>query len=376
MKESLSMRKLKKGDEITSPQTKNRYRIKALLGEGGFGCAYRASAKIGLRRSAKEVCLKMTDDQASWHRESYFGELMKRNKRVIEMYDSFVLTPKTPRGKLNYCTVFELAENGDLLSYLERTKKGWTVKRIKREVDALLQMLDQLHGGSATHRDITPMNIFVCGNGVLKLGDFGIAQHELSSFLRTVDAYNPWFIPPRFFERSHPHWEPVDDTYQMGHVIAMLVSGQAEEKITLRSVDKLNCNKELRAIIKRAIGPRKQRFVDAYEMLQALKGRRDPVKISLCSLKNKKVVFTGKLSITHFDTQILVLQAGGTIRKKMSPNVDVLVLGKRSPLFKKGHKGCKLLEAEKLIKEGRKIHIIGEREFRRLVRKKSIRAKR
>jgi serine/threonine protein kinase len=285
------------------------------------------------------------------------------------MYDSFVLFPKTPRGKLHFCTVFELAGHGDLVSYLERTQRGWTETRIKREVGALLHMLDQLHGGNATHRDITPMNIFVCRSGILKLGDFGIAQHELDGFLTTIEAYNHWFIPPRFFERSHPHWEPGDDTYQMGHVIAMLVSGQAEEKITLRSVDKLTCNKNLKAIIKRAIGPRKQRFADAYDMLQALQGKRDPVKISLQSFNNKKVVFTGKLSISRFDAQVLVLQAGATIGKKMGPNVDVLVIGKRSPRFKKGHKSSKLLDAEKLIKKGRKIHIIGEREFRRLIRK-------
>ena len=61
--------------------------------------------------------------------------------------------------------MLELAEHGTVADYLKRTGKPWTEARAKREIMALLRVLDQLHGGSATHRDITPFNIFVCKNG-------------------------------------------------------------------------------------------------------------------------------------------------------------------------------------------------------------------
>jgi serine/threonine protein kinase len=365
------MGKLTEGETIRSSQKNNQYKIRGVLGEGGFGCAYRAEATVDGSRLADDVCLKITKDLTSWHRESYFGELLQGKKRAIEMRESFVLAPKKPRrGQIHYCIVQELAEHGDLLTYLNETRKAWEKKRVKREVGALLKLLDELHGGSATHRDITPMNIFVCRNGRLKLGDFGIARHELAGSLRTITAFNPWFAPTKMLDRVHPRWEACDDVYQMGHLMAMLLSGEVEEKLTIRSVSRLECDEQTKDVIKRAIGPRKDRYVDAYEMLEALEGKEGDAKPPLRSVKGKKVVFTGRLSIKRFDAEVLALQAGGTVRRKMSPTVNILVQGGRSRLYKKGHKGRKLLEAERLIKKGRKIYIIGEREFRQLVRKK------
>lgn len=364
------MRKLKTGEVIKSTQKKNAYKIGDRLGEGGFGCAYRATAVMGGRKWANDVCLKITDDQASWHRESYFGELLSKNRRVIEMYESFVLAPRTSRSRMLYCIALELAQHGDLLTYLEKTGLPWKTERVKREIGGLLKVLDQLHGGSATHRDITPMNIFVCGGGILKLGDFGIARHELAGTRATVTALNWWFAPPGVLGKIHPHWEACDDVYQMGQLMGMLLWGDTENRITIGIVNKLDCDKETKAIIKCAIGPRKDRYADAFEMLQDVEGKAEDKRPALRSIKGKKVVFTGRLSIKRFDAKVLVLQAGGTVRKEVTPTVNVIVQGGRSPLYKKGHKGRKLLDAQKLIKQGRKIYIIGEPKFRRLVRKR------
>src|SRR5690606_18180348 len=157
--------KLAKGRIVKSPVTERRYRIGKVIGTGGYGKAYRA---LDLTNRAA-VCLKYTFDQLSWHRESYFGELLRRNPRVIQIYDSFPVMAKSGRGRIRYCLVLELAEHGTVADYLKLTGKPWSEARAKREIMALLRVLDQLHGGSATHRDITPFNIFVCKSGVLKL---------------------------------------------------------------------------------------------------------------------------------------------------------------------------------------------------------------
>jgi NAD-dependent DNA ligase len=212
------------------------------------------------------------------------------------------------------------------------------------------------------------MNIFVCGKGTLKLGDFGIARHQLADGPMTIDAFNPGFVTRGFLNDRHRHWLAVDDVYQMGQLLAMLLRGSAEEIVTPPMVNSLSCDERLKLVLRRAIGPRKKRYADAFEMLQALDGDQVSAETQLRSLKDKTVVFTGPLSITRFDAEVLVLQAGGKVASEVTSCVEVVVQGGRSPHYKGGHKGRKLAAAEKLIKAGHKIHIIGEAEFRRLAR--------
>src|SRR5438128_1486935 len=116
-----AMRKIKAGTIIGSPVTGSRYRVAELLGEGGFGCAYRLHRLDAKERSIEELCLKVTLDPEGWHREAYFGELLKPCDRAIRMYESFPLFPPKKQQDIRYCLVFELAECGTILDYLDST---------------------------------------------------------------------------------------------------------------------------------------------------------------------------------------------------------------------------------------------------------------
>lgn len=365
------MTRLRTSRIITSPMTGIRYRIGPVLGEGGFGRAYRAHELSRSGRPVQEVCLKTTHDQASWHREAYFGELFQSSRRVIRLYDSFPLAmgKSVGRNQMIYCLVLELAEGGTIADYLAKTTTPWPEARAKREIGALLRLLDQLHGGGATHRDITPMNIFVTGRGTLKLGDFGIARHEVAGNRVSVDAFNPAFVTRGHLAEVHRHWLAVDDVFQMGQLLAMLLRGDADRKVTLTMVNHLQCDERIKAIVKRAIGPRSKRYADAYEMLEALEGGDDPPPTRIASLAGKTVAFTGHLSLKRFDAEVMVLQAGGEVARAVTRSVDVLVQGGRSRAYKSGRKGVKALQAQRLIEQGHPLVIIGEQEFRRLARK-------
>lgn len=363
---------LKTNRIVTSPVTGNRYKIGEFLGEGGFGRAYRAYQLNRRGRPVEEVCLKTTVDQASWHRESYFGELFRHSRRVIQLLDSFPMASHVSGRGMIYCLALELADGGNIADYLRRTDKAWSEARAKREIIALLKTLDQLHAGGATHRDLTPMNVFVCGRGVLKLGDFGIARHQVAGKLITIDAFNPQFVSRGFIEQEHRRWVAADDVFQMGQLLAMLLRGDPTTRVTLSTVNELDCEPALKAIIKRAIGPRSKRYEDAYEMLQALEGDAEALHSDVPSLHGRTVVFSGPLSIRRFDAEIMVLQAGGRVAENVSRKVDVLVQGGRSPKQKEGRLSVKLLQAKRLIEQGQRLHIIGEREFRKLVRQSPV----
>ena len=355
------MVKLAKGRIIRSPFTDRRYRIGHVIGTGGYGKAYWA---VDLTHRA-DVCLKYTFDQLSWHRESYFGELLRGNPRVIQIYDSFPVMPKSGRGRIRYCLVLELAEHGTVADYLKRTGKPWTEARAKREIMALLRVLDQLHGGSATHRDITPFNIFVCKNGILKLGDFGIARHELAGRATKPDAFNPDYVTRGVIDAEHRAWAAVDDVFQMGQLLSMLLLGRPRDKVTLTELRQSDISPELKAVIRRAIGPRSRRFPDAWEMLQALRGEPMTSPSRLKTLSGKHIVFAGPLTISRFDAEVLALGAGAEVASRVTRSTDVLVQGKRT---REGQRSTKIIDAERLIRQGRRIDVIGEIEFRRLVR--------
>lgn len=365
------MKRFKSGNIVTSPVSGRSYELQEVLGEGGFGSAYRAWELNRRGKRYDEVCIKASFDQTSWHRESYFGELLSRSKRAIQMLDTFPLAPRG-KGRVVFCLVLELAEHGTIVDYLEQTGRPWQEKRAVREITALLKLLEQLHGGSATHRDLTPMNVFVTGKGTLKLGDFGIARHDLAGAPMTVDAFNPAFVTQGFRTDEHRYWRAVDDVFQMGQLLGMLLRGEDPElQLTPKDVKQLEISDALKQVLARAVGPRKKRYQDAYELLQALQGEPEPEPIKLRSLKGKTVVFTGPLSIPRFDAEVLVRQAGGDLAARVTKGVDVVVQGGRSPNYRSGHKGTKLVKVEALRKKGQKIAILSEAQFRRLTRPKA-----
>jgi hypothetical protein len=362
---------LRKGRVLESPVTGKKYEIVSTLGEGGFGQAYRASEYAG-KKVIQEVCLKITKDQQTWHRESYFGDLLRGNRRVIQLAENFPLAT-TMEGKkgMHYCTVFELAPHGSLEGYMKEFGEPFDEDRAKREVSALLRTLQELHGASAIHRDLTPANVLVCKGGTLKLADFGIAGHALAGKPVAGDAFNPYFVTRGFADFGHRHWRTSDDVYQMGQILAMLLLGDAARPVTLKQVHKFDCSDKLKDVVRRCIGPRAKRYESAYEMLEAIAGKEAGPAGGVTSLRDKNVVFTGPLSISRSDAEILVLQSGGVVGRSITKDTDVVVQGGRSQNYKAGHKGGKLLSVEKLNKTGADIRIIGEAEFRVLARRVS-----
>jgi serine/threonine protein kinase len=341
--------------------------VAELLGQGGFGSVYRVQRLDAKQRPAEELCVKVTVDPESWHREAYFGELLKPFDRAIRMYESFPLFPPKKGRDIRYCLVFELAECGTIRDYLEWTRRPWSAKRATHEIVALLKLLDRLHGAGALHRDITPMNVFVCRNRLLKLGDFGIAKIVLAGQQATASAFNPWFVSIRMAQGAQRYWLASDDVYQMGQLLAMLLRGDPNNLIEEQHVEELGCDDELRRIIAKAIGPRKSRYESACELLRALQGDRDAAGPGVASLVGKTVVFTGPLRLKRFDAAVLVRQAGGLVSDEVNERVDVLVQGGRSPHYSNGHKGKKLCKAEALIRQGHPVSILSETEFLRLL---------
>src|SRR6187397_2746629 len=159
------------GQVVESPETHLQYRIEKLLGEGGFGQVY-LSRRLGRSDSVPEtVCIKVSARIDGWLREAYFGQLLDGHPRAIRVFDAF---PLVAGGRVLYCLALEYARHGDLSIFLRNAARGWPEATVRREIAGILEVLGKLHRGQMLHRDLTPLNVFVCEGPSLKLGDFGI----------------------------------------------------------------------------------------------------------------------------------------------------------------------------------------------------------
>src|SRR5262249_10943247 len=156
-----------------------------------------------------------------WLREAYFGQLLDGHPRAIRVYDAFPLIH--PDGRVLYCLALEYAMHGDLSLFLRRSGKDWAESVVRRGIAGILQVLGKLHRGQMLHRDLTPMNVFVCEPRRLKLGDFGIARHQSDHRGITVNTLNLSMVPSDIRLGEAAKWQSRDDVYQVGQLLGMLV---------------------------------------------------------------------------------------------------------------------------------------------------------
>jgi eukaryotic-like serine/threonine-protein kinase len=353
------------GQAVTSPETQLQYRVERFLGSGGFGQAFLAR-RLGRSSTVPEVvCIKASQRIDGWLREAYFGQQLDGHERAIRVFDTF---PFVAGPRVVYCLTLELARHGDLSAFLRRDRRRWTEAAVRREIAGILDVLGKLHRGQMLHRDLTPMNVFVCDDRRLKLGDFGIVRQQNDQRGITARTMNALTAPSEFLARTAPKWQARDDVYQVGQLLAMLVKGDATMRIRTPDVRALVCSDHLKEIIYRCIGERRKRYENANELIEALRTRPAPLKTGvLRSLKDVHLAFTGILTRTRAEATKAAKRAGAVVHGAPSSKTSVVVRGRPNPLQAAGREGgLKLMEIKRLRGKGQRITLLSETQFWKL----------
>jgi serine/threonine-protein kinase len=361
-------RLLRADDTLRSPESGVRYQIGSMIGAGGFGQVYLAR-RLGTSSTIPQtVCLKISPFIEGWVREAYFGQLLDGHPRAIRVFDRFVRMH--PEERPLYCLVLEYAKHGDLSSHLRRTEKAWREATARREIAGILEVLGKLHRGQLLHRDLTPMNVFVCDGGRLKLGDFGIVR-SFSDRVRGIPArtLNPAMAPSEMVAAAAPKWQARDDVYQVGQLLGMLVKGDARTRIRTSEVRTLRCSDALKEIVHRCIGERRKRYESAGELIEALRKRPEPLRSGvLRSLRGVHLAFTGILSKTRQEAARAAKRAGAVVHGGPSARTTRVGGGPPHPLQAAGREGgLKLMEIKRLREKGHRIVLLHEKRFWTLV---------
>ena len=351
---------------IISPESALHYRVGRLLGQGGFGQVYLATR---LGRSATvpaTVCIKVSKRIDGWLREAYFGQLLGEHPRAIRVFDTFPLTAAD--GRVMYCLALEYASQGDLSAFLHRTGRKWSETTVRREIAGILQVLGKLHRGQMLHRDLTPLNVFVCDGSRLKLGDFGIVRSQSDKRGVTARTLNPHMAPSDIFHGAAPKWQARDDVYQVGQLLGMLVKGDAARRIRPPEIRALSCSDHLKEIVHRCIGERRKRYESATELIDALSNPPASLKVGvLRTLKGIHISFTGILSTPRSEAITAARRAGAVVHSGPSAQTTVVVRGRPNKLQAAGRDaGLKLMEIKRLREKGHRITLLNETQFWRL----------
>jgi serine/threonine protein kinase len=357
------------GQVIESPETGLRYRIDRLLGEGGFGQAYLAT-RAGKSAGVPEiVCIKVSPRMDGWIREAYFGQLLDGHPRAIRVFDQFPLMRAD--GQVLYYLALEYAVHGDLGAFIRRAEKGLSETVVRREIAGILEVLRKLHRGQTLHRDLTPMNLFVCDGPRLKLGDFGIARQQSDTRGITAHTMNRMTAPSDLLDRAAPKWQARDDVYQVGQLLGMLIKGDAGERIRTAEIRRLRCSDHLKEIVHRCIGERRKRYESADDMIEALRNPPKALRAGVRkTLKGVHLAFTGILSKPRRDAVRAAKRAGAIVHGMPSIKTSVVVRGRPNAQQAAGKEGgLKLMEIKRLREKGHRITLLEEAQFWRLARR-------
>jgi serine/threonine-protein kinase len=325
----------------------------------------------GRSRAVPEIlCIKVSTRIDGWLREAYFGQLLDEHPRAIRIFDAFpLLAPGLP---VLYCLALEYARFGDLSAYLRHHGGGWPERTARREIAGILEVLGKLHRGQLLHRDLTPLNVFVCDGRQLKLGDFGIVQQQSDRRGITARTMNALTAPSDILAGAAPKWQARDDVYQVGQLLGMLIKGDAGARVRTPDVRRLPCSDHLKEIVYRCLGERRKRYESADELIEALRHPPKTLDVGvLRTLKGVHLTFTGILSQPRRDAIRAARRAGALVHSGPSSKTTVIVRGRPNALQAAGRDGgLKLMEIKRLREKGHKITVLNDAQFWRLAAKR------
>jgi len=215
---------LKKGKIIN-----DRYRIKGLLGQGGFGAVYLAEdLEKGVTCALKENLDVGDDTLGKFLREASILYNLK-HPGLPAVWDHFVIP-----GEGQYL-VMEFVEGSSLTEILEHEGKPLLEEDVVAVITQVCDALDYLHSQNPPiiHRDIKPGNIRITPEGKVVLVDFGIAKvyDQFSRTSTVARAISPGYSPLEQYGLATT--DARSDVYALGATAYQLLTN----KVPASSVD-------------------------------------------------------------------------------------------------------------------------------------------
>jgi WD40 repeat protein/tRNA A-37 threonylcarbamoyl transferase component Bud32 len=283
----------------TGQVLQNRYRIVALLGQGGMGAVYRVwDTRLNVPAALKEMVPQpgldaqtLSQLRQQFEREANILARL-RHPHLVRVTDFF------EEGGNAYL-VMDHVEGEGLDEWIAR-EGALDESQVLAWAEQLLSALAYCHGEGVLHRDIKPQNVIVTPKGEVVLVDFGLVKlwdpndPHTKTVMRGMGT--PEYAPPEQYDIGIGHTDPRSDIYSLGATLYHALTGQSPPTATQRIADRSAFQPPRQvnslispaveaAVLKAAALQVADRFSTAEEMAAALKGeaaappKKQPTKV-------------------------------------------------------------------------------------------------
>jgi calcium-dependent protein kinase len=192
------------------------YEILQKLGEGSYGCVYKAvHRKTELTRAIKAIKRKHIDG-ISFNNEISILKSVD-HPSIIKLFECYYDTNY-------YYMIEEYCSGGDLYDYI-RKQKFFSEKKAAHITLQLISSINHLHMKKIVHRDLKPENIVFIETYtdeiLIKLIDFGTSIYLKSEFL-TQELGTIYYIAPEVFKN---HYNEKADIWSIGIILYTMLCG-------------------------------------------------------------------------------------------------------------------------------------------------------
>ena len=274
-----------------------RYRISARIGHGGMAEVYEGHDII----NKKMVAIKLIRE-----------DVMNNPVNLARFQNEASIA-----ASLNHENIVQVYNHGTIngIPYIANEYiKGQTLKEVLdfrsslpmgEAIDIMMQLaaaLNYAHKHGIVHRDVKPDNIYLMGDGTIKLGDFGIAQSDTNfSSPNNEIVGSVYYLAPEITTGKAA--TPQSDIYAAGVTFFELITGHApfikdnpvdiaiahvKEKFPSPKKYLPNCPKELERIIFQCV---KKNPMERYQTANELYDDWKALKENPNSFKEKKNIF-------------------------------------------------------------------------------------
>lgn len=224
---------------------KQRYQVGRVLGEGGFGITYAGrDTVLNLKIAIKEFYMAgyvNRNHEASpdvfatlgTHRDTFHKnkeKFLSEARVLARFYEEPGIV-----GVRDFCEengtayiIMDFLDGVTLKDYLEKNGRLAPAEAIHLLLP-VIRSLQHVHAGGVIHRDISPDNIMVLGDGRTKLLDFGAAREVSQTDIKSLSVIlKPGYAPEEQY-RSKGRQGPWTDVYALAATLYRCIVGEAPD---------------------------------------------------------------------------------------------------------------------------------------------------